>query len=563
MKFFTKSIQLLLLCIASGMLMHAGVPEKVTPVKNVILLIPDGTSLASVSLARWYQRYLNPDQLHLNIDPYICGTVVTYSSNAPIGDSAPTTSCYMTGMPSISGFISTYPWSAGKSDLIPVDSTKAFSPLATVLEAVKIKKDYKTGLVFTCEFPHATPADCSAHTPNRKDYEAIIPQMVNQNLNVVIGGGAGLLDAKHQQVLKDRGYQVYLDDMAKMKATTDGNMWALYCPRDVPNDFDRDTTQIPSLAEMTQKAIDLLNKESKGFFLMVEGSKVDWAAHANDPVGIVSEMLAFDRACKVAIDFAKADGNTTVIILPDHGNSGISIGKESFKKYDKRTKDEVFGSLARIKNTAAGMTKLVNETPNDQVQALFKEKCGFELTEEELTKLNNCIDYKQSPIPAKDRKTDKSHALYSGSLETYMAKLFTDHTSIGFTTHGHTGEEVFLACYNPNGQPLMGNVQNTDVNAYMVKLLCPDVDLKALTDEIFVPHDVLFSGLKYSIDTKGKYPVLTVKGKKHTLTVEAYTNVVTVDKGRKTQKVVEINSVMPYVKENKKFYLNQSLKELL
>lgn len=104
---------------------------------------------------------------------------MTYSSNAPIGDSAPTTSCYMTGVPSITGFVATYPFSAGEDDLVPIDQSRAYSPLATLLEAGEILKNKKTGLVVTCHFPHATPAYCSAHSYSRFKYEWIVPQMVH------------------------------------------------------------------------------------------------------------------------------------------------------------------------------------------------------------------------------------------------------------------------------------------------------------------------------------------------------------------------------------------------
>jgi len=101
-------------------------------------------------------------------------------------------------------------------------------------------------------------------------------------------------------------------------------------------DIDRDPAVEPSLAEMTQKAIEILSANPKGFFLMVEGSKVDWAAHANDPVGLVSDILAFDDAVKVALDFAKQDGKTLVIAVTDHGNSGLSIPDRSLSSgYDK------------------------------------------------------------------------------------------------------------------------------------------------------------------------------------------------------------------------------------
>jgi len=165
----------------------------VRSVKNVILLIPDGCSLATVSAARWYQWLKNPDKPALYIDPYISGTVRTFSSNAPIGDSAPTASCYMTGELSRAGFVSTYPPFGGKDDIFTVDSTRAYQPLMTVLEAIKLLYGKSSGLVFTCEFTHATPADCSSHTYNRNDYTSISSQMVHNNLDVVIGGGVSIL----------------------------------------------------------------------------------------------------------------------------------------------------------------------------------------------------------------------------------------------------------------------------------------------------------------------------------------------------------------------------------
>ena len=102
-----KTITFLLLLAIIIMPAKAADVENVKPVKNVILLIPDGTSLATVSMARWLQWYTNPDKPNLNLDPYLCGTVRTHSSNAPIGDSAPPTSSYMTGNPSRTGDVST------------------------------------------------------------------------------------------------------------------------------------------------------------------------------------------------------------------------------------------------------------------------------------------------------------------------------------------------------------------------------------------------------------------------------------------------------------------------
>ena len=242
---------LLLLAILIAPVKAAEV-ENVKPVKNVILLIPDGTSLATVSIARWLQWYNNPGMPNLNIDPYLCGTVRTHSSNAPIGDSAPTTSCYMTGIPSITGFVSTHPWSDGDNDIFPIDSTRAYQPLVTVLEAAKMKYGKSTGLVFTCEFPHATPADCSAHSYNRGKYEWIAPQMAHNDLTVVIGGGTSLLPASSQSYLESNGYGVFKNDLNAMRSYNGEKMWALFGDKEMPYDLDRDTTAIPSLEEMTR-----------------------------------------------------------------------------------------------------------------------------------------------------------------------------------------------------------------------------------------------------------------------------------------------------------------------
>ena len=300
-----KTFAFLLLLAVILMPAKAVEKENVKPVKNVILLIPDGTSLATISMARWLQWYQDPNKPKLNIDPYLCGTVRTHSSNAPIGDSAPTTSCYMTGQPSRTGYVSTYPESDPENDIYPTDPSRAFQPLTTVLEAGKILKGKATGLVFTCEFPHATPADCSAHSYNRGKYEWIAPQMAHNDLNVVIGGGAGLITKEMEDYLLANGYSLYKNDLKGMRADTNEKMWALYGDREMNYDLDRDPNEQPSIEEMTREALERLSKDPDGFFLMVEGSKVDWAAHSNDPVGMATEFLAFDRACGVALEFER------------------------------------------------------------------------------------------------------------------------------------------------------------------------------------------------------------------------------------------------------------------
>ncbi len=542
--------------------------KNVKPVKNVIVLIPDGTSLATVSIARWLQWYKDPSKPNLFIDPYLCGTVRTHSSNAPIGDSAPTTSCYMTGQPSRTGYVSTYPVSDGDNDIYPTDSTRAYQPLTTVLEAGKILQDKSTGLVFTCEFPHATPADCSAHSYNRSRYNWIAPQMVHNNLNVVIGGGESILSKEQEDYLVQNGYNVYRNNLQGMRADKGNKMWALYGKKEMAYDIDRNPEEQPSIEEMTRIAIEKLSTNPNGFFLMVEGSKIDWAAHGNDPVGMATDMLAFDRACGVALDFARKNDETAVVIMPDHGNSGISLGRRDCKGYDKLSKDQLFHQFSLYKLTAEGFAKKLNQIPNSEVQQLFRENAGFELTPEEMNALNNCKDYKNSPIPAEQRNTKDKASMYSGSLTGLMAQIMTERTCFGFTTGGHTGEEVFLAAYHPKGDLPIGMHTNIEMNHYLCALMGFTHDtLEELTAKNFAPHTKVFEGYTCEMippAEKTGSPTLIIKNKKNKkkrLTITPFTNIV--KSGKKGENEIRLNSVIVYVDKNNTFYLPTSLAEYL
>ncbi|MDR0430889.1 MAG: alkaline phosphatase [Tannerellaceae bacterium] len=561
-----KTMTFLLLLAMFIVPVHGTETKEVKPVKNVILMIPDGTSLATVSIARWLQWYNQPEVPKLNIDPYLCGTVRTHSSNAPIGDSAPTTSCYMTGYPSRTGYVSTYPESDPDNDIYPNDPARAFQPLITVLEAGKLLHGKAGGLVFTCEFPHATPADCSAHSYNRSKYEWIAPQMAHNDLNVVIGGGASLLPEESEYYLKANGYTVYKDDLKGMRNDTSNKMWALYGDREMAYDIDRDPNEQPSLAEMTRIAIEKLSKDEDGFFLMVEGSKIDWAAHGNDPVGMATDFLAFDRACGVALRFAQENKETAVIIVPDHGNSGISLGVRHCGGYDKLTKDQLFNAFSQFKLTAEGFVHKLNSEPASEVQNIFREYAGFELNEVELQALYHCKSYKNSPVPEEERSSEGIEpSLYSGSLNTFVSKLLTSKTCFGFTTGGHTGEEVFLAGYHPQGDIPLGMHTNIELNEYLCNLFGFTRDeLDELSSQRFAKHTDVFKDYSCEIipskEEKG-FPTLVVKNKKKQLNIKPFTNIVT--EGKKGDKEIRLNSVIVHVDKTNTFYLPESLAEYL
>lgn len=544
-----KKISIFLLLVLFASFTFAREVKEVKPVKNVILMIPDGTSLGVYSAARWYKIYNNLGE-GLNIDPYITGTVSTFSSNAPIGDSAPTTSAYMTGIPSRTGHVSIYPVHDPENDLYPIDSTMAYQPLTTILEASRIENNKATGLVVTCEFPHATPADCAAHHYNRSNYKALAPQMAYQNLDVMFGGGNGILTDDIKQHFKNKGTNLIQDNRNAMLDYSDDNpVWALFGDRAMPYDIDRNPEKFPSLAEMTQKAIEILSKKENGFFLMVEGSQVDWAAHGNDPVGIITEYLAFDEAVGRAIDFAKEDGETAVVILSDHGNSGFSIGKNDCPGYDRLSIERLFGAVSNFKLTASGMEAELLKIKPERIKEEFKKYTEIDLTDDELESLLTSKNYKMGGNN-EDAKTP--------SLQSNILKILNSKMCFGFTTGGHTGEEVLLAAYHPEGTVPMGHLKNTDINDYLFKVSGLKTPLAEMTQQIFAKHTDVFADMTYSIEGKDSdIPVLMVKKGDRVLKVPAFSSVATLD-----GKTFDLGSVTVYIDRNDTFYLPRHLKDV-
>ena len=552
------------LILGGQCLMANGQPSKVKPVKNIILMITDGTSISTVSTARWLQFYRNSSQPRLNIDPWLCGYVRTCNSDAPIGDSAPTTSCYVTGHLSRSAYIATFPPYKGKDNIEPVDSTRAYAPMASILEAGRQLQGKALGMVFTCQYCHATPADCSAHYYNRNAEQLLADQTVHNGFDVVIGGGNYYLKPEGEAYLRSNGVNVYRNDISGMRADRTNKMWALFGDVDMDYDLDRNPQEQPSLAEMTETALQKLSKDKDGFFLMVEGSKVDWAAHANDPAALPNEFLAFDKACGVALDFARRDGNTVVVVVPDHGNSGFSLGRRDLSDYSRQSLDKLFSQVNKYQRSADGLERLVNEQPYDSLLSIFKTYAGLDLNAEEYNLILNCKDYKQSPIPADLRRPDKSSQLYSSYLSGLITKILTKHTPFGWTTGGHTGEDVFLAVYNPHDQRPEGWTTNTELGHYIQSLWGMNQSkMDQFTDRIFAPHKQVFAAYQTTIqksEEKNVWPKLTVtnpaNGKQ--LTAYAFSNIIEVD-GKQTQ----LPSVITYVDRNDMFYLPANLADRL
>ena len=285
---------------------------------------------------------------------------------------------------------------------------------------------------------------------------------------------------------------------------------------------------------------------------MVEGSKVDWAAHANDPAALITDFIAFDKACGVALDFAKADGKTVVVVVPDHGNSGFSIGSNKCPDYTTLTKDQLFGSVSKFKTSQNKLVVTIQDTDPADLRDIFYKLTGISLDDDEYAQLMQCTDYKRSTFSSENQ-------VKSSLLAKVVAEILDKNTCFGFTTHGHTGEEVFLAVYDPTRNRLTGNRSNIELNQYFRKTMGFKQSLESLASVYFAKHTDVFANYSYTLlANKGEIPVLTVKNKDKVLEIHPNTNIVKLN-GRD----IELNTVVVYVNKNNTFYLPKSLSNLL
>jgi alkaline phosphatase len=442
------------------------------PARNVIVLIVDGCSNEQYTLARWYKGQ------PLAVDAIRTGGVRTWIADSVVADSAPAATAFATGQRTSDKLIGVGPGPATLSVFPKPPVELQYRPLATVLEGARLQ-GRSTGVVVTCRVSHATPAAYLAHVPSRKLDDDIMEQIVYQGPEVVFGGGMQYLlpekeggrrrDGENLAAeLRRRGYSI-ITTAKQLRALRRGKVFGMFAKNHMAPELDRAAlaSQEPSLEEMTAKAIELLNANPRGFFLMVEGSQVDWACHANDPAHLIHDLLAYDRAVQVALDFAARDGRTLVLAFSDHNTGGLSLGNYSTSKsYSQMSVESLLGPLQKMKLTATGMWKQLGDdkTPA-HVRQVVKQRWNVEITEEEARRV--------LAISQQDEENPQN-----GFGEVICPK----HTLLGWTTHGHTGGDVPLHAYGP-GKPC-GLIDGPDIGRITAVAL--GVDLAELNRRLFV-----------------------------------------------------------------------------
>lgn len=272
--------------------------------KNIILMIGDGMGVTQVFAG----LTANKGELYLRNFKNV-GFSITNSSDKYITDSAAGGTALSTGVKTYNGAIGVNP-----------DK----KPVKTILEEAE-DNGLATGLVSTSAITHATPASFIAHQPSRNMYEDIAADFLKTDIDVIIGGGREHFTKRKDSVnlvqeLVNKGYQSE-SDIDKISAVKKGKLVALTA--DVHN--PRVAERKDMLPVATKTAIDILSNNKKGFFLMVEGSQIDWGGHASSTIYVVEDMLDFDQAIGNALKFAEKDGETLIVVTADHETGGMAL----------------------------------------------------------------------------------------------------------------------------------------------------------------------------------------------------------------------------------------------
>ncbi|KAH8781481.1 alkaline phosphatase [Diaporthe sp. PMI_573] len=458
--------------------------------RNLIFMVSDGMGPASLSLTRSYRQLvegLEHDDT-LTLDKHFWGTSRTRSSNRLVTDSAAGATAFSCGKKSYNGAISILP-----------DS----SPCGSVLEAAK-KDGYHTGLVVTTDITDATPACFASHVDIREKENEIALQEIGEGalgrvVDLMLGGGrchflpnttdgsCRLDDIDVAGVAQEKHGWTYFDDRAGFDSLQGGEnaplpVLGLFASADVPFEIDRKNMAdiYPSLSEMATTALKALTKATensdKGFFLMIEGSRIDHAGHINDPAAQVREVLEYDKTFQLVLDYlenSKTEG--LLVATSDHETGGLSTAWQS-----PTAELPVYNWHPTVLAKANASAQYLAHKLHEHISSIKSDPAALEDLEDWInTKLVipglGITDARESEL--KELASDPEHAIYT------LSRMISQRARIGWSTHGHSAVDVNI--YSSGGrlaEDIHGNVENTEVGQFLRKYL--DVDVDKITDEL-------------------------------------------------------------------------------
>ncbi|KAF4963317.1 hypothetical protein FSARC_8648 [Fusarium sarcochroum] len=457
--------------------------------RNLVFMVSDGMGPAPLSLTRSYRQFVEelPFGDTLTLDKHFWGSSRTRSTSSLVTDSAAGATAFSCGKKSYNGAISTLP---------------NHDPCGTVLEAAK-RAGYHTGLVVTTKIEDATPACFNSHVVLREMEDEIALQQIGEgvlgrSVDLMLGGGrCNFLpngtegscradDTDVVKIAKEKHNWTYTDNRAGFDALKGGNnvklpFLGLFAPTDIPFEIDRRNHNdvYPSLSEMAKTALRALEKATeksdKGFFIMIEGSRIDHAGHINDPAAQVHEVLEYDKTFQAVLDFIKESKTETVLVATsDHETGGLATAIQEpghLPVYNWYPKVLANATASAEYLHAKLHAHLASNSDSKKDMKKFKKYINEELIVRGLG-ISNASDKEISLIAEQPQ-----------SALVLFSALISLRAHVGWSTHGHTAVDVNIySSGGPGAENIRGNVENTDVGKYLREYL--EVDVEEITAEL-------------------------------------------------------------------------------
>ncbi len=460
--------------------------------KNVILVIGDGMGPQAVGLAIYYNLFMNGPGNPLNLEKLMSagntGYCLTYQYGTVVTDSASAATALASGVKTRDAII-------GKDH-----NGRAMKSIVDIAKSL----EKSTGVISTTRLTHATPAAFYAHTVHRDEENEIASQLIERgDLTVAFSGGArhfipqgtrvedhpdlksmskaagwGSSMRKDSQDLvisaKNKGYSIIASEkeLLAFDAGKTEKVLGLFAASDFPSAIDRQPqyqTGVPTLPQLTAKSLEILKRNPKGFFLMVEGGQVDYVEHGNDVASVLREMLELDQAIGVAMAFAEANPDTLLVVTADHDTGGLAIAYSSYQppqpvklpsgetwktKYNFGEKG-IFEKMAKQKKSFLKMAIDSKGNP-----AAFKkeieENSAFTITEEQAAAFLAKDSKGAFPRPKENRE------FYgTGNPSPLMGRLFGKEMNNAWAVGTHTHTPVMIFGKGPGAERFRGLIDNT------------------------------------------------------------------------------------------------------
>ena len=404
--------------------------------KNIIYMIGDGMGPAFTTAYRYYSDNPNTKLVEPTIfDQILVGMAHTYpDDDTYVTDSA-------AGATALSTAIKTY------NGAIAVDTHK--KPLKTMLQVAK-EKGMRTGLVSTSQINHATPASFAAHNESRRNYDEIADDYFDVKIagklpvDLMLGGGVQYFRRSDRDLIKEfekAGYQ-YTSDWNKLSQIEQLPALGLFADKAFPHAIDENPNR---LEKMTFKSLDLISKNNdKGFFIMLEGSQIDWCGHANDIACAMKEMHDFAKSIELAKAYVDQNPDTLLVVTADHSTGGLTLGANG--KYTWLP-DEV----KKVNSSVMTMTKSLLEA--DDLKTAWNQHTSLALSKDALDSLSKA-------------KQDGDEALYKA-----INKVINTATYTGWTTSGHTAIDVQVFAYGKGYEQFIGSQNNTQIAEKLINFI--------------------------------------------------------------------------------------------